>query len=334
MILVIFVQQDGCDSMVDVSVVLTVYNGEKYLPAAIESVLQQSYKDFELIALDDGSTDGSLRILQEFATRDTRVRVFSRENKGVARSLVEAMGHARGKLVARMDADDISYPDRLASQCAFFSQHPDAVAIGGAAQMIDKDGSPICQYFPHQEDASLRSMLPVSPFVSPSVMFKRDAYNKVGGYPEKMKWGGEDVILYGKLARVGNIYNMPNVLVQYRLVPGSLSRKSAGFRRILSDLILQELSGRPIDDAQLLVLQEAFVQISAHQAHHDYLFEIARLCLWSGSNRPRAVRHLLQCMACRNLALKAFLLLVLALLPQFLVRNVYSLVKHRRYRPC
>lgn len=317
-----------------VSVVLTVYNGEKYLSAAIQSVLQQSYKDFELIAFDDGSTDASLRMLQEFAMRDARVRVFSRENKGVARSLVEAMGHARGKLVARMDADDISYPDRLASQCAFFGRHADAVAVGGATKIIDKDGRSICLYFPHQEDASLRSMLPASPFVSPSVMFRREAYEKVGGYPEKMKWGGEDVVLYGKLAKVGNIYNMPDVLVQYRLVPGSLSRKPANFRRILSDLILQELSGRPIDDAQLLVLQDAFVQISANQANHDYLFEVAKLCLWSGSNRLRAVRHLLQCMACRDLALKAGLLLVLALLPQFLVRNVYSLVKHRRYRPC
>lgn len=326
---------DACDSLPpSVSVVLTVYNGEKYLCAAIQSVLQQSYKDFELIAFDDGSTDASLRMLQEFAMRDARVRVFSRENKGVALSLVEAMGHARGKLVARMDADDISYPDRFASQCAFFSQHADAVAIGGAAQIIDKDGRPICQYFPHQEDASLRSMLPISPFVSPSVMFRRDAYDKVGGYPEKMNWGGEDVILYGKLARVGNIYNMPEVLVQYRLVPGSLSRKPADFRRMLSDLILQELGGRSIDDAQLLVLRSAFVQISANQVSYDYLFEIAKLCLWSGSNRLRAVRHLLRCMACRNLALKALLLLVVALLPQFLVRNVYSLVKHRRYRPC
>ena len=95
-----------CDPLhPSVSVVLTVYNGEKYLSAAIQSVLQQSYKDFELIAFDDGSTDASLRMLQEFAMRDTRVRVFSRENKGVALSLVEAVGHARGKLVARMDAD-------------------------------------------------------------------------------------------------------------------------------------------------------------------------------------------------------------------------------------
>src|SRR5579871_2870885 len=101
-----------------VSVLLPVYNGERFLAAAVRSVLEQTFSDFELIAIDDGSTDGSRAILEDFARRDARVRVISRPNSGIVGALNDALAQARGEFAARMDADDLCLSGRFAAQVA------------------------------------------------------------------------------------------------------------------------------------------------------------------------------------------------------------------------
>jgi glycosyltransferase involved in cell wall biosynthesis len=113
-----------------ISVVLPVYNGEPYLSAAVESILRQDYEHFELIAIDDGSNDLSLDILQRYRKIDNRVRIVSRENRGLIATLNEGIAMAKGDLIARMDADDISYPSRFSRQVALFAQQPELALSG------------------------------------------------------------------------------------------------------------------------------------------------------------------------------------------------------------
>src|SRR5712691_3655370 len=126
--------------MVTVSVLMPVFNGEKYLSAAVESILAQTYPDFELVILDDGSTDGSLRMLQQFQRRNPRIRIISRENRGYVKTANQLIGIAQGEYVALMAQDDIALPERLALQVAFLRKNPAVVCVGGSFELIDGEG--------------------------------------------------------------------------------------------------------------------------------------------------------------------------------------------------
>lgn len=113
-----------------ISVILPVYNGEKFLRESIESILNQTYENFEFIIINDGSTDGSLKIINDYASRDFRIKVISRENKGLVYSLNEGIDLAKGKYIARMDADDISLPKRFEMQYKYMEDYPDITILG------------------------------------------------------------------------------------------------------------------------------------------------------------------------------------------------------------
>ncbi|THK43290.1 glycosyltransferase family 2 protein [Methylophaga sp. SB9B] len=237
------------------SVILPVYNGEKYLVEAIESVLLQTYTNFELIIINDASTDGSLKILESYLQRDSRIHVISRENRGLPATLNEAVENSQGKYIVRMDQDDICHPDRFLIQMEFLLNHSDVVAVGSAAIYIDQDGRMICTYFPDTEDKVLREKFPDSPFVHPSVMFSKEAFYNSGKYTEKMRWGGEDVTLFERMSRIGKLHNLNVPLIYYRLIPGSMSRKPAVFRNLLSKIIEDEIAGINVSEERLKELQ-------------------------------------------------------------------------------
>src|SRR5580700_3628902 len=126
-----------------VSVLMPVFNAQKYLALAVESVLDQTFREFELIAVDDGSSDGSSGILEEFARQDTRVRVISRPNTGIVGALNDALAVARGELLARMDSDDVCLPGRFEAQVKYMREHPEVVLAGTQVMVIDEDGDSI-----------------------------------------------------------------------------------------------------------------------------------------------------------------------------------------------
>ncbi len=123
-----------------VSVLMPVYNGERYLRPAIESILAQTFTDFEFVIIDDGSNDTSPSILRQYADRDPRVKLFLREHRGVPDTLNEAFATSRGKYLARMDCDDVALPERFARQVALLDADPAVVCAGGYFQLIDGRG--------------------------------------------------------------------------------------------------------------------------------------------------------------------------------------------------
>src|SRR3990172_5385939 len=126
-----------------VSVLMPFYNAERYVGEAIESILCQTFKEFELVAIDDGSTDRSLEVVRGYACRDTRIRCFSSAHKGIAATRNETLSRANGKYIAVMDADDISLPERLAKQVAYLESHPECVLVGSWVQLMDSAGRPL-----------------------------------------------------------------------------------------------------------------------------------------------------------------------------------------------
>jgi glycosyltransferase involved in cell wall biosynthesis len=197
---------------------MSVYNAELYVASAIKSIIGQTFRDWELLIFDDGSSDSTRQILGRYARRDPRIRLFLNEHRGYVTWLNEGLRGARGAFWARMDADDMALPLRLEKQVAYLRQHPDCVAVGAEAMQMDAAGWPLGRLsvpLEHEQiEASLWEGLGEA-LCHPAAMFRRDALLVVGGYRKECELA-EDVDLYLRLGEVGRLANLPDVLLRYR----------------------------------------------------------------------------------------------------------------------
>ncbi len=210
-----------------ITVAVSVYNGAAYLAPAIKSVLAQDFADFELLLLDDGSSDESRAIAASYAARDPRITLISRENRGLVASLNELLDRASAPLVARFDADDICAPQRLGLQKAFLDAHPDHVLVGSDTRYIDEHGQPCADPVllrPHDHDAIVANFEAGPNLVHPAVMYRRDAVLALGGYRASYLHA-EDIDLWLRLSETGKVANLPEVLLDYRITPGQTSSR-------------------------------------------------------------------------------------------------------------
>jgi glycosyltransferase involved in cell wall biosynthesis len=208
------------------SVILPVFNADKYVDEAIESILAQDFDDYELLLLNDGSTDKSASRLEYFAALDKRCKLYSWPNRGLIQTLNAGVELSAGELLIRMDADDICRPDRFAKQIAYMANHPECVALGSRVMLIDAEGWPIGEFdlnvLEHDEiDAAHLMGVGGSRICHPSVIMKKSALNKIGGYLDGYPHA-EDIDLFLRLAEVGRVGNLGEVLLDYRQHPGSI----------------------------------------------------------------------------------------------------------------
>jgi len=212
-----------------ISVVMSVYNGEKYLKEAVDSILNQSFKDFEFIIINDGSTDGSKEILENY--KDERIRLFNNQNQGLIGSLNEAIGYSRGEYIARMDADDISLPERLEKQISFMESKK-IVLCGSWAEVIDSIGNTIKHYiYPPIGSKKIRLYSIIHcPFIHPSVMFRKEIFEKVGGY--KSYKNIEDYELWTRIIYKNDTDNIPEELIKYRIHDNQITKKNKSEMRV------------------------------------------------------------------------------------------------------
>ena len=203
-----------------ISVVLAVHNGERHLEESIRSVLAQSFDDFELIVVDDGSTDGTADILSTLQRADPRMVVVRQENRGLAASLNRGLALARGGYVARQDADDISLPDRFDRQVAHLEQHPSVAAIGSSADVIDRSGARVGALRAECGPIAVkRGLLTLrSTPVHGSMMMRKDAVLATGAYRVAFPVG-QDYDLWLRMSSRFEIDNMADVLYRWRLDP-------------------------------------------------------------------------------------------------------------------
>lgn len=224
------------------SVIMPVYNAAAYLAQAVESVLAQTFEDFELIIVNDGSTDRSPRILADLARRDGRIKLISRPNTGIVGALNDGLRAARADLIARMDADDVSLPQRFEKQLAYLRAHPEVVALGSRVVGVDPCG---CELF--HSDHSLahdeidRELLKGVGWaiVHPTVIMRREPLQRVGGYRSEYQWV-EDLDLFLRLAEIGTLANLPDELLLYRQHTESVNRTRAQQQAELADRCVRE----------------------------------------------------------------------------------------------
>ena len=210
-----------------VSVVLSVRNGGSDLPQALDTILKQSFSDFELIAINNGSTDGTREFLDQIG--DPRVQAYHQEDMGLAAALNRGISLARGRYIARQDHDDLADPTRIAKQVAFLDAHPDHALVGTCAEIWAGD-APSGRFHDHPtEDDILRfDLLLNNPFVHSSVMMRKAALDHVGGYAsDPARQPPEDYELWSRLARHYRVANLGERLTVYREVSSSMSRAGA-----------------------------------------------------------------------------------------------------------
>lgn len=200
-----------------ISIVLPVRNGARWLGDASESIRRQSFPDWELIIVDDGSTDATARIAHSLAESDRRIKALSRSAAGIVSALNDGLSASRSEFVARLDSDDLAHPDRLSCQLSAFEADPELVLLGTWARVIDEAGNMIGRRTPPTSADVIKQMLPVrNPLIHSTTMMRRSAIDVAGGYRIACQ-GAEDYDLWLRLSEIGKVAILGEDLVDYRV---------------------------------------------------------------------------------------------------------------------
>lgn len=270
------------------SVVMPVHNALPHLDAAVRSILEQTYRDFEFVILDDASTDGSTERLKEWAAKDARIRLhLGKKNMGPAASSNFVVREAKGELIARMDADDISHPDRLRLQLDILRTYPEAGLVGSLCDVIDEKGRKVRGPDPWR----LRHSGWFAPFPHGSIMYRRELFDRAGGYREQCVYW-EDLDLFIRIASFTKVLTIPQPLYQHRHSHSSTRLDSKQPERIerATDLMYRcvEALDRGLDYEDLLAERSEATKVNPRVFRAR-----GSIVLWSG-HRPRLLKRLLK----------------------------------------
>lgn len=214
-----------------VSVLMPVYNAAPYLAESIESILNQSYDNFEFIIVDDGSTDNSKQVIKSYAAKDARIKLFERSNAGVVDALNFGLSHCRGQYIARMDADDISMKERLSFQVQFLNQNPDVGIVGSWVKLF---GARNEVWHHRQHDAHIKALMlfKTCGFSHSSVLIKKEIYSEFSYSNSAKHVEDMELFLRIRLNSSWKFANLPKILINYRVHTDQVSTK---FKSIQED---------------------------------------------------------------------------------------------------
>jgi glycosyltransferase involved in cell wall biosynthesis len=239
------------EKAVKISVLMSVYNDEQFLSSSIESILDQTFQDFEFILINDGSSDRSLEIIRDFSSNDRRIKTIDQENIGLTRSLNKGLDLAKGIYIARQDAGDISLPERLSLQNEFLDDHKNAALLGTSISFIDEDSKVIRTKIQPCETQEIRRILSKKNcFSHGSLMFRRQEILNLGGYREDLPLA-QDYDLILRTAEKYDLSNLPDILYKQRMNRKAISVEKASSQRAMRNyirILAQQRSRDGIDD--------------------------------------------------------------------------------------
>ena len=290
-----------------VSVVMCVYNGLPGLRKTLESVLSQNGVDFEFIVVNDGSKDGSLAVLQEYAAQDGRLRIVDQKHYGLTRSLVHGCSEAKGEFIARQDAGDISLPGRLEKELAVFLAKPSVALVSCGTRFVGPEGEFLyeAQKTSDESDEALRSPDLATlrgPSSHPCTMFPREHYNRVGGYRPQFEVA-QDLDLWTRLIDLGRHEVVQEVLYEVTLAPRTISSVKQAQQKAATKIIAEcmrhrEATGNDseqVEKAARLIGKDG--RVNRRRSDADFYYFLAS-CLRGRS--PTRSRHYLIAALKRN----------------------------------
>lgn len=275
--------------MPELSVLMPVRDGARWLEEAVGSVLAQNFRDFELIVVDDGSSDATPSLLADFAARDSRIVVIRQPPSGVVAALNAGLAAARAPLVARLDADDVAEPERFAEQIDTLRRDPMLVLLGSWAKDIDANGRITGMRRPETDPDDLERRLETgNPMIHPSVMFRTAAARAVGGYRIAFA-AAEDFDLWLRLLVHGRIANLPRELIRYRVHHESITAKQPLQQMFATRLALRsaELRRDGATDPLIDYGKPFSVHSDSPPAYAD-IVRLYRILTWTGDDPDEA----------------------------------------------
>ncbi len=211
-----------------ISVLVNVYNGSNYIHDCIKSILDQSFVDFELIVIDDGSTDDTKQIVLSFD--DNRIKYYYQENSGISNALNFGLKISRGKYIAKLDADDFAYKDRLKIQFQFMENNADYIVCGCFADVISEDGNFIYTFKVPTGNYEIKyNMQKFNCIIHSGSFYLRSKAIEIGGYDTLASQHFEDYLFFSKMVKLGGAYNIALPLITYRLNINSVTTKNYNF---------------------------------------------------------------------------------------------------------
>lgn len=248
-----------------VSVLMPAYNSEKYIAESIESILNQTFTDFEFIIINDGSTDSTARIIKKYAKHDNRIKFINHsKNKGLVGVLNEGLGLVRGEYIARMDSDDISLPTRFAKQVAYMDAHPECGVLGTAFQMFGDRETIII----HPKHVYIIDLVYGCPVGHPTAMLRKSVMDTHEFRYDKNYKHAEDFELWSRMIMSTEIHNLPEILLNYRWANTNISVVHAEEQKQITQRIKHNILNKLTNNKNI---QEAFLNIANNKAKEGFL---------------------------------------------------------------
>ena len=303
---------------IKISVVMSVFNADKYLRDAVESILGQTFTDYEFIIINDGSTDRSLEILESY--KDDRIVLINQSNSGLPKALNIGIDRSKSDYIARMDADDISLPQRLEKQYSFMIANPDCILVGSNAIVIDMNGEYVFTTSNKITDHEIKKNLPKLSFLHSSVMFKKKSFYSAGKYCESML-KGQDTVLFNRMVHFGKFYNIKEPFIKYRVVPTANSVKEK-LKKRFSDIQKTAIKNNILSQEDENYLKKILFNRSKTKNYGNYFFYMAKKYLWN-NYKPKLARMNLILAFKNNLRFRAVILYIFTFLPENIITVLY-----------
>jgi len=309
---------------------MPAYNAALYIKEAIDSVLAQSYTDFEFLIINDGSTDGTESIIRSY--NDNRIKLHTQQNKGVIGALNYGLKLANGKYIARFDADDICYPNRLSVQYDYLVSHPNCVLLGSAADYIDKDGMFLFEWQPSgYTTVSIKERILVEcPLDHPTVIFRKDVALKLGGYPDGALHF-EDHLFWTQFFKYGDVANLSVPLIKHRFNPGSVTIDEKWRGDKFNEIKYRSIRNGCITENDKSSLKDIVrdQDVEKYKAAAYYSM-IAKKYLWNRHDAVKARLNLKEAISILPYKTEPYVLYVLSFMPEKLLKLLYKKVKNSK----
>ncbi len=308
-----------------ITVLMPAYNAAAFIAQAVDSVLAQSFSNFELLVVDDGSMDDTVSIVQSYS--DERVRLLQLPHRGIAAALNKGLEAARGRYIARFDADDICYPERLQVQYQYLSAHPDHIICGCAADYVTEEGDFVFTYQPpgFSYEELLASYKTKCPFIHSGVMYVKEAIVQAGGYNEHAHTF-EDHLLWSQLLKKTKGCNLRKVLLRVRLNAQSVTIDERWRPQQFNEIKSRAIAGSTIStedgEALLEILRQQDNSVTKYAAYHSLL---GKKYLWDNFQPGSARAHIKRAIQIRPSGIKNYAFYLLSFLPGKLVKKIYSM---------
>ncbi|HMI78774.1 MAG TPA: glycosyltransferase [Ferruginibacter sp.] len=307
-----------------ITVLMPAYNAEKYIGAAIESVLNQTFHDFEFLIINDGSTDATKEIIDSFT--DPRIRLINQTNQGIAAALNIGLLNAKAHLVARFDADDICMRERLMLQYQFLSDHPDYIIVGADAEFIDMNGNYVyTRSLPAHTNEEIQELnLDQCPFIHSAVLFRKAPIMLVGGYNANA-YAFQDLLLWSKVIKQGKGYNLSQKLIQVRLSPGSISIDKKWHTKQFREIMIGSIRRGNITDQEgkelLGILRKQNIPKIKEGSYYSLL---GKKYLWNNHQPEKARINLKKAIRIHPGRLDSYAIMALSFFPKEFINWLYK----------